>query len=228
MKNRILDHALELLGQKGFDGLTMRGVARSMGVSSGTLYVYYENKDELYLAVLTKGFERLHEKCRTALEGVAAPMDRLKALAAAYLDFGLEDSHFYNLMFTWHVPKFQDYFGTPMEAAASHELAVSQEFYNFALQPIREIGKHLKGRKESDPCQKTGVFYGDAKMEAEALVKGYESRFAGGAVIVRPSNVIGPGSVWVAQVGAIIQGGGFAKLVWQAAKRMPITTRQAH
>ncbi|SHJ84920.1 transcriptional regulator, TetR family [Desulfatibacillum alkenivorans DSM 16219] len=139
MKNRILDHALELLGQKGFDGLTMRGVARSMGVSSGTLYVYYENRDELYLAVLTKGFERLHENCRAALEGVAAPMDRLKALATAYLDFGMQDSHFYNLMFTWHVPKFQDYFGTPMEAAASRELEVSQEFYNFALQPIREI-----------------------------------------------------------------------------------------
>ena len=139
MKNRILDHALELLGQKGFDGLTMRGVARGMGVSSGTLYVYYENKDELYLAVLTKGFELLHEKCRAALEDVAAPMDRLKALAKAYLDFGLEDSHFYNLMFTWHVPKFQDYFGTSMEAAASHELEVSQEFYDFALQFIREI-----------------------------------------------------------------------------------------
>lgn len=38
------------------------------------------------------------------------------------MDFGLGNVHVYNLMLTWHAPKYNDYIGTPMEAAARAEL----------------------------------------------------------------------------------------------------------
>jgi nucleoside-diphosphate-sugar epimerase len=63
----------------------------------------------------------------------------------------------------------------------------------------------MKGLKESDPCIKTGVFYGDAKLEAEGLVKKTADRFQEGIVIVRPANVTGPRSVWVAELGRMIR-----------------------
>ena len=66
-------------------------------------------------------------------------------------------------------------------------------------------GLHLKGMKESDKCRKTGIYYGDAKLEAEQLVKSYASKFPQGYVIVRPSNVLGPGSVWVSELGGMIR-----------------------
>jgi len=62
------------------------------------------------------------------------------------------------------------------------------------------VGSHLRGRKEEDPCSKSGVPYSDAKLEAEALVGSHGDRFPGSVAIVRPSNVLGPGSPYVDEV----------------------------
>ncbi|MEW6443230.1 MAG: NAD-dependent epimerase/dehydratase family protein [bacterium] len=58
-------------------------------------------------------------------------------------------------------------------------------------------GKHYRGHKEDDPEFPTGVFYGDAKLETEKMVYGYHRDGKVAATVVRPANVIGPGSVWV-------------------------------
>jgi dihydroflavonol-4-reductase len=57
--------------------------------------------------------------------------------------------------------------------------------------------RHRRGHHETDPIEKTGIFYGDAKLDAEARV--FEQHRAGKvkATVIRPTNVIGPGSVWV-------------------------------
>lgn len=57
---------------------------------------------------------------------------------------------------------------------------------------------HLTGLKENDQIYKTGrSYYCDAKYDSEKLVMDYHNRGIIHATIVRPSNVIGPGSVWV-------------------------------
>lgn len=62
------------------------------------------------------------------------------------------------------------------------------------------LGVHMKDFDEDTPLVKTGIHYGDAKAEAEQLVRAYHSRDALKATVVRPSNVTGPGSVWVREV----------------------------
>jgi nucleoside-diphosphate-sugar epimerase len=62
------------------------------------------------------------------------------------------------------------------------------------------VGRHLRARKEDDPCFRSGVPYSDAKLEAEELVGSHGGRFPDGFTIVRPSNVIGPGSPYVDEV----------------------------
>lgn len=58
-------------------------------------------------------------------------------------------------------------------------------------------GRHMRGHREDDPEQKTGTYYGDAKLDAENLVRALHQQGRFVAVVVRPANVIGPGSVWV-------------------------------
>ncbi|MFW5861232.1 MAG: NAD-dependent epimerase/dehydratase family protein [Spirochaetota bacterium] len=67
------------------------------------------------------------------------------------------------------------------------------------------IGRHMKGITETSPCIKTGIYYGDAKLEAEKIVNSFKGRFPNGWVIVRPANVTGPRSVWVNEVGEMFQ-----------------------
>jgi len=59
------------------------------------------------------------------------------------------------------------------------------------------LGGHLKGITEDTPPRKTSIYYGDAKLDAENLVWQYQQDCGLTATVVRPSNVIGPGSVWV-------------------------------
>lgn len=58
-------------------------------------------------------------------------------------------------------------------------------------------GRHMRGHREEDDERKTGTYYGDAKLDAEKLVRIFHKEGKGEAVIVRPANVIGAGSVWV-------------------------------
>ncbi len=59
------------------------------------------------------------------------------------------------------------------------------------------LGYSMKDFTEDVPLVKTGVHYGDVKIECEQLVRIYEGRGIMDVTIIRPANVLGPGSVWV-------------------------------
>lgn len=139
----ILKHALDLIQEEGYEGFSMRKLSSRLNVSVVSLYRIYESKDHIYLAVLTKGFQLLYQECKEAYDSTNVPEARLKAIIEAYLRFGIKQANFYNLMFTWHVPKYQDYVGTPMEDAAQYELAESQKVYLFAIQATKELAETI-------------------------------------------------------------------------------------
>ena len=62
------------------------------------------------------------------------------------------------------------------------------------------LGVHMKDFDEDTPLVKTGIHYGDAKAEAEQIVRSYMARGALDTTTIRPANVTGPGSVWVREV----------------------------
>ncbi|MGC8579453.1 MAG: TetR/AcrR family transcriptional regulator [bacterium] len=141
IKQKILEHALKLINEEGFEGFSMRKLASKLGVKATTIYNYYENKDELYLAILTKGFTELYNACLKGYELQKTPVERLEAMVRAYVEFGFKKVNFYNLMFTWHVPKYKDYIGTPMEKAAYAELAVAKKVIKLFTRAIQEVAK---------------------------------------------------------------------------------------
>jgi nucleoside-diphosphate-sugar epimerase len=75
------------------------------------------------------------------------------------------------------------------------------------------VGRHMRGHREDDPESKTGIFYGDAKYDAEKLVLQYHRDRGLASTVVRPSNVIGPGSVWVDGMAAMMKARPFFPLI---------------
>jgi len=137
IKEQILEQALDLMSRHGFDGFSMRKLGRRLDVSAKTIYNYYRNKDELYLVILTRGFEQLFNRFQKVFAAHQHPGKRLNALGREYLNFGLEQANIYNLMFTWHVPKFKDYVGTPMEPTAQFELETALKVSDIFMQAIK-------------------------------------------------------------------------------------------
>jgi AcrR family transcriptional regulator len=62
-RRQILDGARAVFLSRGFDAASMGEIAKAAGVSKGTLYVYFENKEELFEAIV-------HEQCEVQAEGL--------------------------------------------------------------------------------------------------------------------------------------------------------------
>ena len=80
-RSRIVEHALQLFGQHGYDRTTIRMIAESAGISQGLIYRHFESKDALLQAI----FEQSMEDVRASFaEAEEAPQgERLEQLIRA-------------------------------------------------------------------------------------------------------------------------------------------------
>jgi AcrR family transcriptional regulator len=99
----ILDTARHLLVRDGYKNLSMRRIAREIGYSATSIYLHFENKDALFHALIEEGMERLYRVyCSVTEGGPADPVQRFVALCRAYIQFGLENPEYYEIMFMAH------------------------------------------------------------------------------------------------------------------------------
>jgi len=108
-------------------------------MSATTIYHYYSNKDELYLMILTKGFDMLYQRLASIFETAADPARKLEEMIRAYIDFGLNQSHYYNIMFTSDAPKYRDYVGTEIEPVAYFEKQTALKLIDIASLGLKEM-----------------------------------------------------------------------------------------
>src|SRR5262249_30899613 len=79
-RNQIIEGARAVFLAQGFDAASMNDIARAAGVSKGTLYVYFENKEQLFQAICTQECEEHAEglfKFRPEDRDVEATLTRL-------------------------------------------------------------------------------------------------------------------------------------------------------
>lgn len=91
-RDQILGGAREVFLASGFDGASMGEIARQAGVSKGTLYVYFESKEDLFAALVTEECKRTAEACFD-LDPDAPAEDTLRELGRRYIEAMLEPSH---------------------------------------------------------------------------------------------------------------------------------------
>ncbi|MCW2771474.1 MAG: transcriptional regulator, TetR family [Aeromicrobium sp.] len=87
----ILDAAELLFRQGGYQETTIDDIAERADVSVGSVYVHFENKAGLYLALVERALD-LNEAAMAAVGdlGLSSPLERVFAAGDAYLNFHLE------------------------------------------------------------------------------------------------------------------------------------------
>jgi AcrR family transcriptional regulator len=91
--------ATRLFAERGYRGVTLRSLAKELGVSPMTPYRYFENKEELFSMVRTEAFLRFADAQRDAVAGITAPEDALRMLGRAYVSFAIDEPDAYHIMF---------------------------------------------------------------------------------------------------------------------------------
>lgn len=94
-RRQILEAARQVLSQKGFDATNVSDVAAAAGVSQGTVYHYFDSKDDLFMAVFeewltTCAYQGYAESALTA--DTAA--DRLRAFARTGAQMMIDSAEF--------------------------------------------------------------------------------------------------------------------------------------
>lgn len=77
---KILDTALRLFRERGFDRTTMRDVATEAGVATGAAYYYFRSKEELVMAFYLRTAEEARDEFAAALASTKDLRKRLRAL----------------------------------------------------------------------------------------------------------------------------------------------------
>jgi AcrR family transcriptional regulator len=77
----------------------MRTLSRKLSISRTAAYHHFANKDELLAAVGQDGFRRLAQHLQEAANGQSSAILQLRASLCAYVEFAVEETEFFRLMF---------------------------------------------------------------------------------------------------------------------------------
>ncbi len=97
-RDKILACACDLYLSEGLEGVSMRELARRLGVTAPALYRHYENREHVLADVVRSAYREFAASLYRALEG-GTPRERLVRAGEGYLAFALRHPRWYQLLF---------------------------------------------------------------------------------------------------------------------------------
>jgi AcrR family transcriptional regulator len=86
-RERILRAGLHLFAHAAYQAVTMDRVAHAAGVAKGTLYLYFQSKEDLYLGILSDGMETVTRINQTSIAPGASVAERLRHAVTTTIEF---------------------------------------------------------------------------------------------------------------------------------------------
>jgi len=83
----ILEAAKNSFSKKGFMNATIEEIAQESELSTGTIYLYFSGKEELYVSLIVETYDILIEELKEALKQDVSPDELLVSMATTYYNF---------------------------------------------------------------------------------------------------------------------------------------------
>jgi AcrR family transcriptional regulator len=100
LRQDILDAARALFVEEGYEHVSMRRLAQKIDYSPTTIYLYFEDKDDLFRAICEETFAKLVQRLEKQRRQLAGdPVACLRAGLREYIDFGLKHPDHYMVTF---------------------------------------------------------------------------------------------------------------------------------
>lgn len=95
----IMDVARELFVKNGFQHVSMRQIAKELGCSHGALYYHFNNKAELFYALVKEHFLLLDQALDEILQKDINNIEKIEQSMLGFIEFGLTHQSHYEIMF---------------------------------------------------------------------------------------------------------------------------------
>lgn len=86
-QEQIFTAAIEKFSQKGSTNTTMQEIANEAGVGKGTLYRYFNNKEDLVCSLIKYGINKMTNKVKETVEDIQDPVKKLEIVIETQLEF---------------------------------------------------------------------------------------------------------------------------------------------
>ena len=165
-KEMIVEEADRQFLELNFSKVSMRSIANALGCSHGSIYYHFDNKEQLFNAVIEKYFALLNQMLDNSLN--LDPIEGTKQIFISYIQFGLNNQSQYDFMFVQQLglsdPLQQP---APKESLKKfihtiqtlHQNKLDEETIHSAFIALHGFVLYYKGRVES---------YDDANLAANA------------------------------------------------------------
>lgn len=93
-----------VVAEQGYEGLSARKVAGAIGYTVGTLYLVFNNLDDLILHINARTLDRLHQRMLAEQMNCRDPHSCLQQLGQTYIDFARDNPHLWEMIFKHRLP----------------------------------------------------------------------------------------------------------------------------
>ena len=171
----ILAGARKLLDQRGMEAITMEEIAAAAGVAKGTLYLYFQSKDNLIQALISQVGENILRDVESSLQTPGTPAEKLIRMVSVLLEYldrerllfpiyareVLQGKQKSRAGFWWHIQEMEEKFGALVTSLFAEGIAAGQfipanpRLLTFLLRGlIRATGYFQRDEGQKDAAQK--------------------------------------------------------------------------
>ncbi len=131
-KEKIIFAAIQLINEIGLAETSMSKIAQKAGVAAGTIYVYFENKDDMLKKLFLTVKEEMQQKMFREIDGSLPTEVEYKLILKNYLDFAINNGDCFLF--------FEQYINSPLiEKLCGEELEITTK-------PLRDFFERGKDR----------------------------------------------------------------------------------
>ncbi|MCA0988586.1 TetR/AcrR family transcriptional regulator [Guptibacillus algicola] len=166
---RILEAAIQMFSQNGYSKATIKDIANEAGVSFGTVFTYFENKDELFKAAVLEPLEEIKRVMLASPEPTEEPVAQLRELISAHFQFFAQQATYSRMI--------QYVIGQPDRF---HELFIELDQFSLqlrdALRPLILKGQEVGDLIELHPDDVTDTYLAFINGVRLTRIDSYEER----------------------------------------------------
>lgn len=156
-RNAIIDGAEKVFFAKGLANATMDEVAEAVELSKGTIYLYFKNKEDLYLAVIRRGLTILRDSFVEASNAHGKGIEKTEAIGRAFFEFYKTHPNHFQAMLYFESASLP-YDAESGYAAECH--ALSNNALEISAEAVRKGIQDGTMRPDLDPMKTAMTLYG--------------------------------------------------------------------
>ncbi|OPX58326.1 MAG: regulatory protein [Methanobacterium sp. PtaB.Bin024] len=107
-RDYILNEAEKLFFSRDYDNVSMNQIAQEVGLNKATLYLYFNNKESIYFAIVLRGVQIFKEILKNKVNTGKTGIDKLEEAGRAYFEFYKDYPDYHDVYLYFKSKRFKD------------------------------------------------------------------------------------------------------------------------